>query len=299
MARIGYLGTTAPTPETMHLWEAFVGRLRERGWIEGQNLAFERRYAEGRTDRLPALAGELARLKVDVIVAVGTPHARAAKAATTSIPIVTVVVGDPIGSGLAASLARPGGNVTGMSSMAAGIMAKQLQLLREAVPGVSRVTILWNPTGPAITAMRELEVAAKALAVQLQPFEIRTPEDLDRAFIAMAGERPDALLAFDTVEIFTHRRRVIEFALRHRLPTMFLWKAYADAGGLMAYGPGLRELFQGAAVYVDRVLRGARPADLPIEEPTQYELVINLRTAKALGLTIPHPLMLRAAQVIE
>jgi putative ABC transport system substrate-binding protein len=186
-----------------------------------------------------------------------------------------------------------------MSSMAAGIMAKQLQLIREAVPGASRVTVLWNPTVPAITAMRELEVAAKTLGVQLQPLAIRTPEDLDRAFAATTAEPPDALLAFDTTEIFTHRRLVIEFALRHRLPTIFLWKAYADAGGLMAYGPGLRELFQGAAVYVDKVLRGARPADLPIEEPTQYELVINLRTAKALRMKIPQPLMLRAAHVIE
>jgi putative ABC transport system substrate-binding protein len=300
VARVGYLGTTPTTPDTAHIWDAFVGQLRGRGWIEGQNLVFERRYAEGRTDRLPALAGELVRLHVDVIVAIGTPHARAAKEATSTIPIVTVLVGDPLGSGLVASLARAGGNVTGMSSMGGGIVTKQLQLLLEAVPGASRVAFLWNPGVPLnLTVMRELEAAAGKVAVQLRPLEIRQPEDLDKAFAAVARDRPDALLPFDTIGIFTHRRRVAELAARHRLPTMFLWKAYADAGGLMAYGPSLPELFRGAAVYVDKILRGARPADLPIEEPTAYELVINLKTAKTLGLTIPQSLMLRAAQVIE
>jgi putative ABC transport system substrate-binding protein len=269
IARIGYLGTTPTTPETAHIWDAFVGQLRGRGWIEGQNLVFERRYAEGRTDRLPALAGELARLHIDVIVAVGTPHARAAKDATTTIPIITVLVGDPVGSGLVASLARPGGNVTGMSSMGGGIVTKQLQLLLEAVPGASRVDVLWNPTVPLnLTVMKELEAAAGKAAVKLRRLEIRQPEDLDKAFAAMVRDRPDALLAIDTIEVFTHRHRVTEFAARHRLPTMFLWKAYADAGGLMAYGPSLPELFRGAAVYVDKILRGARAADLPIEEPT-------------------------------
>jgi putative ABC transport system substrate-binding protein len=237
---------------------------------------------------------------VDLIVAPGTDAARAAKEATSIIPIVTVVVGDPVGSRLIASLARPGGNVTGMSSAALDITAKQLELLKEVAPRLARVAVLRNSTTAVhVTSLKELEVAARALRVRLQPIEVRTPKDIESAFAAMASERAEALVTVDNPLIFLERRRIVDLAVQHRLPTVFLQRLYPEAGALMSYGPSFTDLFRRAAPYVDRILKGAKPGDLPVEQPTKFELVINLKTAKALGLTIPPSLVQRADEVIQ
>ena len=299
--RIGILGTVPPTtPEVSRIWEALLQGLRDLGYVEGQNIVIERRYSEGRNERLPDLAADLVRLKVDVIVAAGTPPPYAAKRATTTIPIVMTNASDPVGSGLVASLARPGGNITGLSLLSPELAGKQLELLKETVPKVSRVAVLWNPANPVHTLiLRQAEVAARSLRLQLQILEARGPNEFDSAFSAMTKERAGALLVLADPMFFGHRTRLADLAAKSRLPSVFLLREHADAGGLMAYGPSTRDNFRRAATYVDKILKGAKPGDLPIEQPTKFELVINLKTAKALGLTIPRSVLGRADEVIR
>jgi len=297
--RIGYLGGTPPTAEP-RLWEGFFEGLRDLGYVDGQNFHFEGRYYGDRIERLPALAAELVQLKVDVIVAGGPPAPEAAQRATTTIPIIVAYHPDPVGSGLAASLARPGGNVTGMSVLTPELVGKQLQLLKEVIPGMSRVAVLSNPTVPTnALLLKEAEVAAPVMNVQLQVLEVRAPGDFDSAFLAMMKDRPGALIVLGSSMFFAERTRIVALAAQSRLPSMYLLKQYVEAGGLMAYGASNRESFRRAATYVDKVLKGAKPGDLPIEQPAKFELVINLKAAKALGLTIPQSLLLRADEVIQ
>jgi putative ABC transport system substrate-binding protein len=306
--RIGYLSPSSPSdPERLASpfgergLAAFRQGLRELGYVEGQNIAMEYRWAEGRFERLPDLAAELVRLKVDVIVSVVTQASLAAKNATRTIPIVMVAVGDPLGSGLVANLARPGGNLTGPSSMYADLVVKQLEVLKEIVPKVSRVALLWNPANVAWQArmLSATGVAAKALGLQVQLLEARGPDELEGAFAAMTRERADALLVAVDVILALHARRIADLAAKRRLPAMYGSREHVEAGGLISYAPNIPDVFRRAATYVDKILKGARPADLPVEQPTQFEVVINLTTAKAMGLTIPSSVLVRATQVIE
>ncbi|MFQ5946583.1 MAG: ABC transporter substrate-binding protein [Anaerolineae bacterium] len=294
--RIGFLATN-PRPYFESLWQG----LRELGWVEGQNIVVERRYAEGQFERLPALAAELVRLKVDVIVAVATPPTHAAVNATKTIPIVFPFVGDPVSQGFVTSLARPGGNVTGLSFFGPDIVGKQLELLKEAVPNASRVAVLWNPANRffAPLLLREAKVTGPALGVQLQPLGVRDPNEFGTAFAAMRRERADALLVLADVMFGAHRTRLAELAAKNHLPAMYGVTLYVKAGGLMAYAPNLADLVRRAATYVDKILKGAKPADLPVEQPTKFELWSNLKTAKALGLTIPDSVLFRADRVIK
>jgi len=296
--RIGYLGTTPTTPE---IWQAFVEGLREHGYVEGQNIIIERRYSNGRTERFSALAAELVRLRVDILVAVAAPATRAAKEATTTIPIVSVAVQDPVALGSVQSLARPGGNITGPTLTGGlAIVGKQLELLKETVPGVSRVAVLWNPANPMLPQqLRDAEIAAPSLNVQLQPVEARSPDEFDRAFSAILQGRPGALLVLTDPMFFGQRTRLADFAARNRLPALYGLRAHVEAGGLMAYGASIPALFRRAAGYVDKLLKGADPAELPMEQPSKFELTINMKTARALGLTIPPSILLRADRVIE
>ena len=299
--RIGLL--VASLAGNPHLRATFLHGLRELGHVEGRNVVIDIRSAEGRSERYPALAAELVALNVDVIVVPGIPGALAAKQATRTIPIVFVGATDPAKSGLVASLARPGGNVTGLSLVDPGLVGKSLELLKEAVAGLSRVALLWHPGAFGERTEQEMlkgaEVAARALAVRLQIVEPRAPEQLDKAFSDMTKERAGALTVASTAMFITERRRLVALAAKNPLPVVYPWKEGVDAGGLMAYGPSVAEVFRRAATYVDRILKGAKPADLPVEQPTKFELIINLKTAKALGLTIPPSLLLRADQVIE
>ena len=278
---------------------AFRQELRRLGWIEGENIVIEVRSAEGKAERLSELAADLVRLKVDVITAMGDLAAVPASQATRTIPIVAGSA-DPVGIGLVTNLARPEGNVTGLHIQAAETAGKRLQLLKEVVPTVSRVAVLWNAThrGKQVE-FGETQVAAQALGVELQSVEVRTADDFDRAFLAISTGRPGALVTFTERLTIAHRRRIAEFAARNRLPMVAEIKEFADAGGLMTYGPSEAWLSGRAAYYVDRILRGAKPADLPIEQPTKFEFVINLKTAKALGLTIPPAVLARADEVIQ
>jgi putative tryptophan/tyrosine transport system substrate-binding protein len=295
--RIGYLETGVVRPRP---WEAFRERLRELGYVEGQTVVFETRWADGQIDRLPGLAAELARLKVDVVVTAGSPAARAAKNTTTSIPIVMATGGDPVGLGLVATLARPGGNVTGLTTLSRELSGKRLEMLREALPRVSRIGMLWHRTSDidALTR-RETEEAAQTLGIPLKAHGVDGPDGFDQALSAIVADRAGAVLVATSPMFFGHRRQLADLAVKHRLPIMFAFREYAEAGGLMAYGPSYAELFRRAAGYVDRILKGAKPADLPIEQPTKFELVINLKTAKALSLTIPPSVLLRADEVIQ
>jgi putative tryptophan/tyrosine transport system substrate-binding protein len=296
--RIGVL--SAATRGQDRNLEAFLEGLRARGYVEGQHVVLEYRGAEGQYERLPNLAAELVRLKVDVIVTQGTPAARAAKHATTTIPIVMTSVGDPVGSGLVASLARPGGNVTGLASVSPDLMGKQLEVLKAVLPTVSRVAVLWNPANPANALnVREAEMAAQALGIPLHLVEARGPEAFDRAFAAMTRAHAGALLVIGDRVFRQHRRRLAELAATSRLPTMHNVRTYVEAGGLMAYGPNPLDHNRRAAVYVDKILKGTQPADLPVEQPTTFELVINLKTAEALGLTIPPTLLFQADEIIR
>jgi putative tryptophan/tyrosine transport system substrate-binding protein len=292
--RIGLLAPDAT------LWEPLRLGLRDLGYVEGKSIVLEERSSQGRNERLSDLASELVRLKVNVIVTRGTPETLAAKQATTTIPIVIAGAGDPVRSGLVSSLARPGGNVTGVMVLGPGLAAKRLELLKEAVPNMSRVAFLWNPANPdQKSSFNEVQAGARALGVTLQSVEARSREELEQAFALMKQRRPSALLmTADGV----HQRyigRIVDFASETRLPAMYQLKEGVDRGGLMSYGASLPDLGRRAASYVDKILRGAKPDDLPIEQPTKFELVINLKTAKALGLTIPQTLLLRADQVIE
>jgi putative ABC transport system substrate-binding protein len=300
--RIGYLNTNLAV--TTHTREAFRQGLRDLGYVEGRNVVIEYRDAEGKYERLPALAAELVALKVDVIVAPPTVAAVAAKQATGTLPIVFIGVGDPVASGFVTSLARPGGNMTGLSlNVGPEIVGKRLELLKQVVPAVSRVAVLWQPGGDGGRVDTDIlpvaEVAARALGVRLQILEARGLTDFDRAFSEMTKARAGALTVLGSNLFFTERRRLVNLAAQNRLPATYPWRDFVDAGGLMSYGPNLVDVFRRAAYYVDRILKGSKPADLPIEQPTKFELVINLKAAKALGLTIPQSLLLRADQVIE
>jgi putative tryptophan/tyrosine transport system substrate-binding protein len=298
--RIGFLSAATRT-SSPHLTEAFLQGLRELGYVEGQNITIEYRWAEGRFEQLPDLAGDLVHLKVDVIVAAVTQPSLAAKKATGTIPIVMVGVSDPVESGLVASLARPGTNITGTSSMTAEVVGKQLELLKETLPKISRVAALWNPANPVFQAIqrRETEVAARALGVQLQLMEARGPDEIDRAFAAMAKERTKALLVLGDPVFASHRKRIADLAAKHRLPSVSGTREYVESGGLMAYGTSFSDMYRRAAYYVDKILKGTRPADLPVEQPMKFELVINLKTAKQIGLTIPQSVLYRADKVIK
>ena len=299
VARIGFLGSGAPA-ETDSRLEVFRQGLRDLGYMEGRNIAIEYRWAEGKMELLPGLAAEFVGLKVDVIVASSTPAAIAARNATRTIPIVFATAGDPAGSGLVASIARPGGNVTGLSLLAPDIVAKQLALLKEAVPKASRVAVLSNPANPYTALMvKEMEAAARSLGVRVQGLEVRGADAFDRAFSAVTKERPGAFLVLFDPLFFGHRAQIAEFANKNRLPTMYPHREFAEIGGLMAYGADLRDNFRRVATYVDKILKGAKPGDLPVEQPTKFELVINLKTAKALGLIIPQSLLQRADEVIQ
>src|SRR5438132_3620966 len=299
--RIGFLSLTSPS-DRPPLLDAFRQGLRELGWVEGQNIVIDYRYAEGRVDRLPDLAAELVRLKVDLIVAsAGTQAATAAKNATGTIPIVMIAVRDPVGTGLIASLARPGGNVTGVSGYTGlEIVAKQLELLKEIVPKIRRVAILSNPANAYHQlAITEVNVAARSLGVQLQLLEARGPNEFDGAFAAMATERVGALLVLSDAIFSSHRTRLADLAARSRLPAAYGVRESVEAGGPMSYGPTFLDLFRRSAAYVDKILKGAKPGDLPVEQPTKVELVINLTTAKALGLEVPPLLIAQADELIE
>jgi putative ABC transport system substrate-binding protein len=290
-------GTPADTSPRL---EIFLQVLRELGYVEGRNIAIESRWGEGRADRFSDLAVGLVGLKVDMILATSTPVALAARNATSTIPIVFVTAADPVGSGLVASIARPGGNVTGVSLLAPEMVARQMQLLKEAVPRASRVVVLSNPTlkynAPLV---KEAESAARSLAIRTRVLAVSGPDALDDVFLRVTKERPDALFVLFDPLMFGHRMRIAEFASKNRLPSMYPHREYAESGGLMAYGVDLRDNYRRAASYVDKILKGAKPADLPVEQPTKFELVINLKTAKALRLTIPQSVLLRADQVIE
>jgi putative ABC transport system substrate-binding protein len=301
IARIGYLATDLAA--NSHLPEAFRQGLRDLGYVEGRNVVIEYRDAQGKIERLPTLAAELVALTLDVVVATATLSTLAAKQATRTIPIVFIALADPVTSGLVTSLARPGGNVTGLSFLSPELVGKRLEQLKQVVPGLSRVAVLWQPGDvPERTArkmLKEAEVAAGALEVRLQFFAAPDSADFDRAFSDMTKARAGALTVFTSAMFFTERRRLVDLAAKSQLPAVYPWREGADAGGLMAYGPHLVDLYRRAATYVDRILKGAKPGDLPVEQPTTFELIINLKTAKALGLTIPPSLLARADQVIE
>jgi len=300
--RVGYLNPgSASDPLRQRRLDAFHQALRELGYVEGQSIAIEPRWAEGKYDRYPALAADLVRLKVDVIVAQSGEATKATKQATRTIPIVMSMVMDPVGSGIVASLAHPEENVTGTSVMAPDLVGKQLELIREVVPKVSRVALLRHPTNPAsATYTRGAEAAARTLGVRLQTLDARNTQEIDSAFAAMARERAGALLIFPDSYFGTQRRQIAELAAKTRLPTIHGGTSeFAETGGLMNYGPNILELERRAAFYVDRILKGAKPMELPVEQPSKFQLVINLKTAKALGLTIPQSVLLRADQVIE
>jgi putative tryptophan/tyrosine transport system substrate-binding protein len=304
VARIGYLVTGGlASPETRVLLDAFRQGLRERGYVEGQNIVIEYRAADGQLERFPALAAELVQLKPEVIVAQGTPAALAAQHATTTIPIVTPVMGDPVGDGLVASLARPGGNITGLTFLGPELVAKRLELLKEALPRVSRIAALWHPgayaEGTTRTMVQETEAAARTLGVRLQLVEVRGPDEFDRAFATMTSAHAEALIVLPSAMLFNERRRLVDLAARHRLPAMYQLGEFVELGGLMAYGASITDLIRRSATHVDKILKGAKPADLPVEQPTKFELVINLQTAKALGLTMPPTLLFQADKVIQ
>jgi putative ABC transport system substrate-binding protein len=301
LSRIGYLyAGSLSDPEASRSLQAFRQGLRELGYVEGQNIAIEFRWAEGKYDRLRGLAAELVRLKVNVIVTSGTPAIQAAKQATETIPIVMVAAIDPVATGFVASLARPGGNITGMSFMLPELVGKQLEMLKEALPKVSRVALLGNPANPGnAQQMRHAQDTARALGVRLQPLEARDPSGIDNAFAAITMERVDAVIVLVDSMLLLHRTRIADNAARRRLPTVSGMIEDIEAGGLLAYGPSRVDRFRRAATYVDKILKGAKAADLPVEQPTTFELVINLKAAKALGLTIPQSLLQRADQIIQ
>jgi ABC-type uncharacterized transport system substrate-binding protein len=298
--RIGALTNVPPNaPEASPLWSAFRQRLSERGWVEGRNVVIEYRQAEGQVERFPSLAAELVGLKVDLIVTVSTLGARAAKQATDAIPIVMVFAGDAVEEGLIASLARPGANVTGLTFIVGPeIVGKYLELLKEAVPKVSRMAVLYHQaTRPMF--LREAQAAAQVLAVKLQPFEVQSPNELESAFVAMTMERANGLLVLPHPFAFAHARRIADLAAKKRLPAIYGFRESVEAGGLMAYAANAPDMFRRAATYVDKILKGTKPADLPVEQPTKFELVINLKTAKQIGLTIAPNVLARADRVIR
>jgi putative tryptophan/tyrosine transport system substrate-binding protein len=293
---VGRFSAGSATLEAAALTEA----LRELGWVEGKNVVFERRYAENRLERLPELAADLVRLKVDVIIAGGTLAPLAAKRATSTIPIVMVAAGDPLGSGLVASLARPGGNVTGTSAMVPDLGGKRLELLKELLPRLARVAVLWNAANPySANVFKETQGAGRTLGIEVQSLEVRGPDDLDGAFEAARKQRPDAMITADDPLTLSYRKRIADFATGQQLASLSGFREFVEVGGLISYGANLDDVYRRTAGYVDKILKGAKPADLPVEQPTKFDLVINLTTAKALGLTVPPSLLARADEVIE
>jgi putative tryptophan/tyrosine transport system substrate-binding protein len=297
--RIGFLGNSTPALEA-NLVGPFRDGLRDLGYLEGRNVLIEYRWAEGQYERFPALIADLIALKVDVIVTAGTPATQAVKKATSSIPLVMVAVGDPVATGIVASLRRPGGNITGLTSVSEDLEAKRLELLREVLPTVSRLAVLWNPDNQSLRAdLKEIRAAAQVLGMKVQALEVRTPGELEETFKAIVTERPGALLVMADRLFLHNRQRIMDFAAKQRLPGVYAYRELVEAGGLMSFGPSYPGMHKRAATYVDKILKGVSPADLPVERPTTFDLVINLKTAKALGLTIPPSLLQRTDQVIE
>jgi putative ABC transport system substrate-binding protein len=298
--RVGFVEATSPGPGR-HILDAFRQGLHELGYIEGRTIIIEARWAEERPERFPDLVAELIRLKVDVLVVATGAGARAAQQATQTLPVVFVAVGDPVSQGIVASLARPGGNITGLSyALEEGFAGKWVELLKEAAPNASRLAVLNQTGGPgSVIQKKDAEVAARALGMALQAVGVRERNELESALSTIASSRADALVVMASPLFFSHRAQLVEFAAKNRIPAMFFAREFVEAGGLMAYGPNLREQFRRAATYVDKILKGAKPADLPVEQPTKFELIINLKTAQALGLTISPTLLFQADEVLQ
>jgi putative ABC transport system substrate-binding protein len=297
--RIGFLGNSTATMEANLIGPLRDG-LRELGYEEGRNVIIEFRWADGKYDQFPALVAELLAAKVDVIITAGTPATLAIKKATSTVPLVFIAVGDPVGTGVVPNLGRPGGNITGLSSIAPDLEGKRLELLREVVPKLSHVAFFLNPANAFHTAsMRQARVAAQSLGIKLQPMEVNKSEQLDGAFASIVKEKPDALLILADRVFLHNRKRMMEFAIQERLPSVYAYRELVEAGGLISYGPSYEDMHRRAAVYVDKILKGTKPADLPIEQPTKFTLLINLKTAKTLGLTVPPTLVARADELIE
>jgi putative tryptophan/tyrosine transport system substrate-binding protein len=297
--RIGYVGAGSPTTAGHHA-KAFVQGLGELGYVEGQNIVIEYRWAEGKLERLPTFVADFVRLRSDVIVSSAAPAIRAAKEQTSTIPIVMAGVTDPVGVGFVASLARPGGNITGLTHLSPDLAGKRVELLKEVVPRLLRLAVLWNPNHPGQpSAFKDTQLAAQALQVTPISMEARNKEELERALSAIGKERPQALLELADPLTFFHRELIIEVAAKHRVPAMYSFSEWVDAGGFMSYGTSFPDLFRRAVTYVDKILKGAKPADLPVEQPTKFEFVINLKAAKQIGLTIPPNVLVRADKVIK
>jgi putative ABC transport system substrate-binding protein len=304
IARIGYLITPPlESPEARALLDALRQGLRERGYVEGRNIIIEVRAADGKVERFPRLASELVRLKLDLIVAANTPAARGVRQATSTVPIVVPIMGDPVGDSLVTTLAKPGGNITGSTFLGPELVPKRLQLLKEMLPQASRVAALLHPGAfserTTSEMLNETEGEARALGLQFQVVRVNGPEDFDGGFLNMVRERANALIVFPGAMLFTERRRIVDLAAMHRLPSIYSAREFVEAGGLISYGASINDLIRRAGTYVDKILKGVKPGDLPVEQPTKFELVINLKTAKTLGLTISQSLLLRADQVIQ
>jgi putative ABC transport system substrate-binding protein len=299
--RIGVLhGFATNDPEWQRRTTAFRRGLQELGWVEGQNVAFEIRSSDGNLDRLPVLAAELVRMNVDVIVTQGTEPAQAALGATRNIPIVMASIGDAVGAGIVASLARPGGNITGLTLVATEQASKRLQLLKDILPSLSRVAILWNVNNASHKLeMKDIESGARLLVVQLQSVGVRDSSDIEKGLLAAAKSRAEALITMEDVLVTSNRAKIVEIAMQQRLPIVSAFRAFAEAGALMSYGPSLVGMWHRTAIYVDKIFKGAKPADLPVEQPTRFEFVLNLKTAKALGLTVPNTMLISADELIE
>ena len=297
--RIGFLGNSTAALEA-NLVGPFREGLRDLGYVEGRNVLIEYRWAEGKYDRFPALIGELLALKVAVIVTAGTPATLAVKKATTSVPLVMSAVGDPVGTGIVPSLSHPGGNITGLTAISTEMDAKRLELLREVVPSVSYIALLWNAASPLqVLAEKQVQAAAQVLRMRVLSLGVKTEEEIKSALAVMARERPDALLVLADRLLLHHRALIMDFATRHRLPGVHAYRELVEAGGLMSFGPSYADMHKRAAYFVDRILKGAKPSDLPVERPRTFELVINLKVAKALGLTIPQSVLLRGTEIIQ
>jgi putative ABC transport system substrate-binding protein len=297
--RIGFLGNSTPALEA-NLVGPFRDGLRDLGYVEGKSIAIEYRWAEGDYTRFPTLIKELIAAKVAIIVTAGTPATLAVKKATTSIPVVMIAVGDPVGTGIVSSLRLPGGNITGLTSISPELDGKRLELLREVVPGISHVAVLWNSSSPLqVVAEKQTRAAADALGMKMLSLGVRSKEDIEEAFGQMLKQRPQALLVLADRLFLHHRERIMAFALEHRLPGVHAYRELVDAGGLMSFGPSYAGMHRRAAIFIDRILRGAKPGDLPVERPASFELVVNLKTAKAFGLTIPESVVLRATEIVR
>jgi len=297
--RIGFLGNSTAALEA-NLVGPFREGLRDLGYVEGRNVLIEYRWAEGKYDRFPALIGELLALKVAVIVTAGTPATLAVKKATTSVPLVMSAVGDPVGAGIVPSLSHPGGNITGLTAISTEMDAKRLELLREVVPSVSYIALLWNAASPLqVLAEKQVQAAAQVLRMRVLSLGVKTEEEIKSALAVMARERPDALLVLADRLLLHHRALIMDFATRHRLPGVHAYRELVEAGGLMSFGPSYADMHKRAAYFVDRILKGAKPGDLPVERPRTFELVINLKVARALGLTIPQSVLLRGTEIIQ